>query len=110
MFRAKVAASVVLLGIIWLVFPYLPRKLARCCSTSANISAFAQENDSKPLGGDLVAARYILDPHPAFNGMALDAENDIVVMSDTNRKSVLIYGRTAGGSESAEVTKPLRQI
>jgi hypothetical protein len=64
----------------------------------------------QPGGGDIAAARYIVDPHPTFNGIAVDSENNVVVMSDTNRKSVLLYDRTSGASKSAEVSQPLRQI
>src|SRR5437588_8868660 len=45
-----------------------------------------QPAQSKILGGDIPAARAIVDPHPAFVGVAVDPINDIVVMADTNRK------------------------
>lgn len=69
--------------------------------------------DEKPkagaLGGDIPPTRAIEDPYPSFNGVAVDPENDLVVLSDTNKKSLLIYDRTKG-SKGAEVTQPLRQI
>ena len=61
-------------------------------------------------GGDLMPARAITDPYPAFNGIAVDADNNIVVMTDGNRKSLLIYDRTAPVSGPTEETVPLRQI
>src|SRR5712692_6529427 len=61
------------------------------------------------IGGDLAPLRSVVDPYPTFNGVAVDAENNRVVMSDENRKSVLSYDR-AGGSNSAAVTPPMRQI
>jgi DNA-binding beta-propeller fold protein YncE len=61
------------------------------------------------LGGDIPAIRAIEDPFPAFNGVAVDPENNLVVMSDTNKKSLLIYDR-ARGSKGPETTQPLRQI
>ncbi len=60
-------------------------------------------------GGDFPALRYVMDPYPTFNGLALDAKNNLVVFSDENRKSVLTYARSAGG-QSAGITAPLRQI
>src|SRR5215471_2654405 len=62
-----------------------------------------------PVGGDIPPLRTILDPYPSFNGVALDVENNRVVFSDTNRKSLLTYDRAAGTS-SKEVTKPIRQL
>src|SRR5713226_7785288 len=63
----------------------------------------------KSLGGDLPPLRAITDPYPTFNGIALDTQNGRVLISDENRKSVLLYDR-AGGSQSPLVTRPLRQI
>lgn len=60
-------------------------------------------------GGDLPPVRMVVDPYPSFNGVAVDTTNDLVMMSDTNRKSLLLYSRT-GGSLSRQVTTPLQQI
>jgi DNA-binding beta-propeller fold protein YncE len=69
-----------------------------------------QRADSRPVGGDIPAARSVIDPHPAFVGVAVDAVNDIVVMADTNRKSVVSYDRKLGGSKSGETSEMRRQI
>jgi DNA-binding beta-propeller fold protein YncE len=61
------------------------------------------------MGGDLSPVRYVVDPYPTFNGIALDLQTNRVVLSDENRKSVLTYDRTAGSS-STSVTPPVRQI
>jgi DNA-binding beta-propeller fold protein YncE len=60
-------------------------------------------------GGDLTPVRSIIDPYPSFNGIALDPLHDRVVMSDTNKKRLLIYDR-ASGDTSAQETAPLQQI
>src|SRR5712692_4655254 len=70
----------------------------------------AVQDQPEPLGGDVVAARSILDPHHTFNGIAVDPENNVAVMSDSHRKSVLVYDRGSGGNKSNGLTKPLRQI
>src|SRR6266849_1429923 len=70
----------------------------------------ADSNKAKPLGGDIPAARSIVDPHPAFIGVAVDPVNDIVVMTDTNRKSVVSYDRRLGRSKSDEPSRMRRQI
>jgi DNA-binding beta-propeller fold protein YncE len=60
-------------------------------------------------GVDVAPMRCIADPYPTFNGIALDTKNNVVVMSDTNRKSLLVYDRAVAG-KSLEETKPLKQI
>src|SRR5262249_47784466 len=69
--------------------------------------------DGKPrpgaVGGDIPSIRAIEDPFPSFNGVAVDAENNLVVLSDTNKKSLLIYDRS-NGDKGPEVTQPIRQI
>lgn len=67
------------------------------------------DKGSPPLGGDLSSLRCIADPYPTFNGVAVDPQNNLVVMSDTNRKSLLLYDRNGGGKSFGE-TPPLRQI
>src|SRR5216684_1350783 len=65
---------------------------------------------AKPLGGDIPAVRSIVDPHPAFVGVAVDSVNDIVVVADTNRKSVVSYDRRLGQVRSDETSEMRRQI
>jgi DNA-binding beta-propeller fold protein YncE len=69
----------------------------------------AGNTSTTPIGGDLPAVRYVMDAYPTFNGIALDAINNRAVLSDENRKSVLIYDRAAG-SNSDTVTPELQQI
>jgi hypothetical protein len=71
--------------------------------------AFAQDKP-KPLGGDLIPVRSVADPYPVFNGVAVDPENNLVVMTDVNRKSVLAYSRTAAATNPADLTPSLRQV
>jgi len=61
-------------------------------------------------GGDLPPVRMVVDPYPSFNGVAVDATNDLVMMSDTNRKSLLIYDRTAGSASSKQAAAAKQQI
>ncbi|MBI1872462.1 MAG: hypothetical protein HYS05_01075 [Acidobacteria bacterium] len=64
-------------------------------------------------GGDIPPVRMVVDPYPSFNGVALDPTNDLVMLSDTNRKSLLVYDRTAGSpttSSSGAAAVPRRQI
>ena len=61
------------------------------------------------LGGDVSPTRLIEDPYPSFNGVAVDPESNLAFLSDTNRKSLLVYDRTAGGRTPAE-TPPRQHI
>jgi len=58
---------------------------------------------------DLPAVRQLSDPFPTFSEVAVDAENNRVVITDINRKSVLIYDRSSGGA-SPETTAPVGQV
>src|SRR5205823_5167172 len=61
-------------------------------------------------GGDLQPVRMVVDPYPSFNGVVVDAENNLVMMSDTNRKSLLVYDRSAGSAASKAPATPRQQI
>jgi hypothetical protein len=61
-------------------------------------------------GGDLPPVRMVVDPYPSFNGIVVDSTNDLVMMSDTNRKSLLLYDRTAGSATSKEAATPRQTI
>ncbi len=56
-----------------------------------------------PSGGDIAAVRSLRDAYPTFNGIAVDPEHGLVIASDTNLKSVLVYNAARG-------SKALRQI
>jgi DNA-binding beta-propeller fold protein YncE len=71
--------------------------------------AAAQENQQKPMGGDIIPLRQVADPYPVFNGIAIDPINHVVAMTDVNRKSVLTYERTPDSSR-AGITAPRRQV
>jgi hypothetical protein len=58
---------------------------------------------------NIVPSRSVLDPYPIFHSVAVDAESNRLLMSDSNTKSLLLYDWKSG-SNSDELTKPLRQI
>src|SRR5579862_2491602 len=70
---------------------------------------FAQEREPKPAGGDIIPLRQVSDPYPVFNGIAIDPANNLVAMSDVNRKSLVSYARSAD-SKRGEITAPQRQV
>src|SRR5207248_216503 len=61
------------------------------------------------LGGIMPPIRSVYDPFPTFDGLALDAENNRVILSDENRHSLLVYDRTAG-SFSDDITEPAQWV
>ena len=78
-----------------------------CALTQAR--DIGKEEYAIAFGEDLPPVRCLMDPYPSFNSVALDSKNNLVVMSDSNRKSLLVYDRRAG-SKSRETTVPLQQI
>src|SRR5205823_8987660 len=76
---------------------------------AGSVYQFAQQREPKPLGGDVIPLRQISDPYPVFNGIAIDPVNNLVAMSDVNRKSLLSYSRSAG-SNGRGITEPRRQL
>jgi len=64
------------------------------------------------IGGVIPPVRSVYDPFPTFDGLAVDTENDRVIFSDENRHSLLVYERTAGGSEpgSKDQTEPTQFV
>ena len=61
------------------------------------------------LGGNVPPARLVYDPHPTFNGMAVDPQNRVVIFSDENQEGLLSYDLT-DGSQSRDTTPPRRHI
>ena len=79
-------------------------------TADAQVQPIAVPATSDLIAGDLPPVRMVMDPYPSFNGVAVDSINDLVMMSDTNRKSLLIYGRAAGSATSKQSAAPLQQI
>jgi DNA-binding beta-propeller fold protein YncE len=60
-------------------------------------------------GGDIAPVRSIADPYPSLHSVAVDSENNRVLMSDSNRGSLLVYDRMAGDN-SSNITEPVTQV
>src|SRR5260370_33048410 len=102
-----VFAGVAVAVLVYCVRPYLPGVgKADCCPRDAVV--FAQEK--KPLGGDFIPLRQVSDPYVVFNGIAVDPQNELVVMTDVNRKSLVAYDRTAAPGKHDGMTRPQHQI
>lgn len=93
-----------------MAFLHRPRQTIEFCPACLNAAALGEDSSAKPSTWDIPAARLIADPYPVFNGIAVDTMNDLVAMSDPNRKSLLLYDRSGGEVKAAEATRALRQI
>src|SRR5260370_32283456 len=81
--------------------------LAVVISWAALSRSRADDRRSKPFPEDIPAARMVADPYPALNGIAVDPEHNVVVASDPNRKSLLLYDRlnnTAEGTQTVPMS------
>jgi DNA-binding beta-propeller fold protein YncE len=83
--------------------------IAALAQTALSQIAPQENKTAKPAPEDIPPVRMIADPYPVFNGIAVDAANGLVAMSDPNRKSLLLYDRMRGASGS-EASLPIRQI
>jgi DNA-binding beta-propeller fold protein YncE len=77
--------------------------------SSANLQAMVDWPGSETMGGGMEPIRLVYDPYPTYNGMAVDPENGIVVMTDENKSGVLSYDRASGGT-SPDITIPARHV
>src|SRR5258708_12920497 len=69
----------------------------------------AQENDGEADRADIQPVRVIAGPYPTFNGIAIDPSNNIVAMTDPNRKSLLSYDSRQGSNHGA-ANIPIHQV
>jgi len=81
-----------------------------CLMPDADPPQIAVPRRSDTDGGDTPPVRMVIDPYPSFNGVAVDSSHDLVLMSDTNRKSLLVYDRTAGGRTMRDAVAPRQHI
>jgi DNA-binding beta-propeller fold protein YncE len=62
------------------------------------------------IGGDIPPVRSVEDPYPTLHSVAIDPENNRVVMSDFNRGTLLFYERTAGNKSPNVITTAAAQL
>jgi len=82
---------------------------AGIASHGAHARQQVQEKNSKPDRADIQPVRVIADPYPTFNGIAVDPSNNIVAMTDPNRKSLLSYDSRQGSNHGA-ANIPIHQV
>jgi len=90
-------------------FDYSSQSSQRGGALSGALAVPADWPGKDAPGGDVPPTRIVADPYPTFDGIAVDPEHDIVVMSDENRSGLFVYDRTSG-SHSSKITEPKRHI
>jgi len=81
------------------------------CSSSVLPPSWAVEASTlvDPVGGDIVPVRSVADPYPSLHSVVVDPDNNRVLMSDSNRGSLLFYDRL-GGNRPSGVAEPVTQV
>ena len=74
--------------------------------TSARTGAM----DPRALAAQRRPVRIIRDPYSAFSSVAIDHQNNEVIMTDENLFQVMVYDRGANTPPSAKMTEPKRVI
>ena len=70
----------------------------------------APQQASRPIYVDRGPARFIKDPWPAWSAIAVNPENDMVVLTDENLHRIVEYNRLDNTPPDAEMTEPRRVI
>jgi DNA-binding beta-propeller fold protein YncE len=73
------------------------------------IDAQSQE-DRKPILIERPALRFIKDPNPGFSGVAINSENNMLVVTDENLFQILEYDSRDNTPPQARFTEPKRVI
>jgi DNA-binding beta-propeller fold protein YncE len=81
-----------------------------CSSNTFSTSWTVEASELEAVaGGDIVPVRSVADPYPSLHSVAVDSDNNRVLMSDSNRGGLLFYDRMAGAA-SNNVTEPVTQV
>src|SRR5207244_3131159 len=81
----------------------VPQEVRSRISAAFQVRTRAGNVDKKP-------ARFIKDPNPAFSSIAVNAENNMVVMTDENLFRIVEYSRLDNTPPTARFTEPKRFI
>jgi DNA-binding beta-propeller fold protein YncE len=81
----------------------VPQEVRSRVAAAFQVRARAGNVDKKP-------ARYIKDPNPAWSSIAVNPENNMVVMTDENLFRVVEYSRLDNTPPTARFTEPKRFI
>src|SRR5437899_10987364 len=100
-----VAAALVLSYFVGSRFDFVPilKTATALAQGHRSLSSRDSKSGSRPAadasigGGDIAPIRAVADPHPVFDGIALDPANSLVAISDDTHHSLRVYDRASGG-------------
>src|SRR5438876_621714 len=75
-----------------------------------SLIAQGQSEDRKPITLERAPQRVIKDPYPSFSAVAINAEENMLVVTDENLYQVLEYDRRENTPPQARLTEPKRII
>src|SRR5437667_12283066 len=81
----------------------VPQEVRSRIAAAIQIHSRVRNIDKKPL-------RYIHEPNPAWSSIAVNADNNMVVMTDENLFRVVEYSRLDNTPPKARFTEPKRII
>src|SRR5437667_10813539 len=81
----------------------VPQEVRSRIASAFQVHTRAGNVDKKPL-------RYIKDPNPAWSSIAVNPENNMVVMTDENLFRIVEYWRLDNTPPTARFTEPKRFI
>jgi len=77
---------------------------------AAGQAAAARPEERQPDQLNIKPARYIKDPGPAWSAVAVNPENNMVVLTDENLHRIVEFGRLDNTPPGAQLTAPRREI
>src|SRR2546422_1185096 len=80
-----------------------PQEVRSRIAAAFQVRTRAGNVDKKP-------SRYIKDPNPAWSSIAVNAENDMVVMTDENLFRIVEYSRPGNAPSGPRINEPRRVI
>src|SRR5262245_48058658 len=89
---------------IWLL------SAASVAVVSGFLYAQNRNEDRKPIVIDRAPARVIKDPYPSFSAVAVNPEENMLVVTDENLFQIMEYDRRDNTPPQARLTEPKRVI
>jgi DNA-binding beta-propeller fold protein YncE len=92
------------------ICPWNPAAAVPQQAGSSAVAAVQTEVRTRAGTFDRKPVRFIKDPNPSWSSIVVNAENDMVVMTDENLFRIVEYSRLTNTPETGPVTEPRRVI
>ena len=97
-------------GKLWLLSAVCAGLVVWLAYGSARAQAAQKSGDRKPITIDRAPQRVIKDQYPSFSAVAINAEENMLVVTDENLFQILEYDRRENTPPQARLTEPKRII